>query len=224
MLDVERVNQSLGVVAAELLRRVNEKVRDPITGNREQARWLRDTLAHGVLADLDREPIGLTDEQFDEASRRAEQAGGRIEAAGYDVRGDLADLAASVPTPGCPARPPTPSCSTRRWRRSCGCSSWSANGPASGTRPQAGAVEEGSRLSSFGKGVVRRVTAQHVDRRHDQLRARIAELELEVASARALHLRVAELTDVVTELLLPPGQSSKAVTGRALKKYRKGAL
>ena len=72
--------------------------------------------------------------------------------------------------------------------------------------------------------MVRRVTAQHVDRRHDALRARIAELELEVAAARSLHLRVAELTDVVTELLLPPGQAAKAVTGRALTKYRKAAL
>lgn len=224
VLEVERANQSLGLAAAELLRRVNEKVRDPITGNREQARWLRDTLAHGVLAPLGREPIGLTDQQFDEASRRAEQARSRIEAAGYDVRGDLADLAATRPEARLPHEATDAelldlSLETivrllvlvreRTLERD-------------GARAESG--EEGSRLASFGKGVVRRVTAQHVDRRHDALRARIAELELEAATARSLHLRVAELTDVVTELLLPPDQAAKAVTGRALTKYRKAAL
>src|SRR5262245_20232563 len=48
-LGVGMVNESLGVVAAELLRRVNERVGPPIEGSREQARWLRDTLAHTVL-------------------------------------------------------------------------------------------------------------------------------------------------------------------------------
>ena len=199
---------------AELLRRVNEKVRDPITGNREQARWLRDTLAHGVLAHLGREPIGLTDQQFQEASRRAEQARTRIEAAGYDVRGDLADLAATRPDARLPGEASDAELLDTALEtivrllvlvRS--------NGPASGTRARSETLEEGSRLASFGKGVVRRVTAQHVDRRHDALRARIAELELEVAAARSLHLRVAELTDVVTELLLPPGPGGEGCDG-----------
>ncbi|MEO5851942.1 MAG: hypothetical protein ABIQ15_05465, partial [Nocardioides sp.] len=97
VLDVDRANESLGLVPAELLRRVNELVRAPIKGNREQARWLRDTLAHGILAQLGREPIGVTDRQFADADRRADQARDRIVAAGYDVRGDLADLAATRP-------------------------------------------------------------------------------------------------------------------------------
>ncbi len=179
VLDVDRVNQSLGVVAAELLRRVNEKVRDPITGNREQARWLRDTLAHGILASLDREPIGLTDEQFADASRRAEQAAERIAAAGYDVHGDLGDLAASRPE----ARLPGDATDAELLDAALSTIVRLLELVRERTRDleaaQAGAAEEGSRLSSFGKGVVRRVTSQHVDRRHDQLRARIAELEAE---------------------------------------------
>ena len=224
VLDVGRVNQSLGVVAAELLRRVNEKIRDPITGNREQARWLRDTLAHGILADLDREPIGLTDEQFADASRRAEQAAERIAAAGYDVRGDLGDLAASRPEARLPGDVTDAELLEAALSTIVRLLELVRDRTQDLEAAQPGPVEEGSRLSSFGKGVVRRVTSQHVDRRHDQLRARIAELEAEAAASRALHLRVAELTDVVTELLMPPGESSKAVTGRALTRYRKGAL
>ena len=102
-LGFQRVNESLGLVEAELLRRVNERIREPITGNREQALWLRDTLAHGILVQLGREPIGLTDEQFADAEVRAEAAVEAVAAAGYDVQGDLADIAASRPaarTPG----------------------------------------------------------------------------------------------------------------------------
>ncbi|MDP3893270.1 hypothetical protein, partial [Nocardioides sp.] len=66
-LSVARSNESLGVVAAELLRRVNERVGAPITGSREQSLWLRDVLAHQILVELGREPIGLTDEQYAEA-------------------------------------------------------------------------------------------------------------------------------------------------------------
>ncbi|MGI8645481.1 MAG: DUF6752 domain-containing protein [Nocardioides sp.] len=223
-LEMKRANQSLGLVGAELLRRVNEKVRDPITGNREQARWLRDTLAHGVLAHLGREPIGLTDEQFDEASRRAEQARARIEEAGYDVRGDLADIAATRPDARLPSEASDAELLDTAVETIVGLLGLARERTHERDAARAESGEEGSRLASFGKGVVRRVTAQHVDRRHDALRARIAELEHEVAAARSLHLRVAELTDVVTELLMPPGQANKAVTGRALTKYRKAAL
>jgi len=223
VLDVDRANESLGVVAAELLRRVNEKVRSPIKGNREQARWLRDTLAHGILAQLGREPIGLTDRQFSEAERRSEQARSRIAEAGYDVRGDLADLTATRPD----ARLPGETTDAELLDTAVETIVRLLLLVRERTRErdaQATGVEEGSRIAAFGKGVVRRVTAQHVDRRHDELRARIAELEQQVAESRTLHLRVAELTDVVTELLLPASAANKAVTGRALTKYRKATL
>lgn len=223
VLDVDRANESLGVVAAELLRRVNEKVREPIKGNREQARWLRDTLAHGILAQLGREPIGLTDRQFAEAERRAEQARARIAEAGYDVRGDLADLAATRPD----ARLPGETTDAELLDTALETIVRLLLLVRERTRErdaQVAGPDEGSRIAAFGKGVVRRVTAQHVDRRHDELRARIADLEQLVAESRTLHLRVAELTDVVTELLLPATASNRAVTGRALTKYRRATL
>ena len=47
------------------------------------------------------------------------------------------------------------------------------------------------------------MTAPRVERRHEDLKARIADLEARVAESRRLHLPVAKLFDVVTELLLP---------------------
>ena len=85
-------------------------------------------------------------------------------------------------------------------------------------------AEDGSRLAAVGKGVVRRVTAPRVERQSAELRARVAELEAEVARSRALHLRVAELTDVVTELLLLPADTDRRVTAKALNAYRKDSL
>lgn len=224
VLDVDRANESLGLVAAELLRRVNEKVREPITGNREQARWLRDTLAHGILAQLGREPIGLTDQQFADAGRRAGQARARIAEAGYDVRGDLADLAATRPQARLPGDATDAELLDTAVETIVRLLLLVRERTREREAQAAATGQEGSRVAAFGKGVVRRVTAQHVDRRHDELRARIAELEQQVAEARTLHLRVAELTDVVTELLLPAGASNKGVTGRALTKYRRATL
>jgi hypothetical protein len=223
-LGFQRANESLGLVEAELLRRVNERIREPITGNREQALWLRDTLAHGILVELGREPIGLTDEQFADAEVRAEAAVEAVAAAGYDVQGDLADIAASRPT----ARTPGEATDgellesaletivrllllvrerTRELKAA------AATGPP-----------DGPRVLAFGKGVVRRVTAPRVERRHEDLKARIAELEARVAESRRLHLRVAELSDVVTELLLPPRSTDARVTAKALADYRQRSL
>ena len=49
--------------------------RPPIEGNREQAKWLRDTLAHGVLARLGSEPIQITDDQLDRRPAAGRQVG-----------------------------------------------------------------------------------------------------------------------------------------------------
>lgn len=224
-LSVERANESLGLVAAELLRRVNESVREPITGNREQALWLRDTLAHGVLVELGREPIGLTDEQFADATKRSQAAVLALTEAGYDIRGDLADIVATRPE----ARTPGQATQTelldaavetivgllllvreRTRERDA-----AAGGPLS---------QDDSRIAAFAKGVVRRVTAPRVDSRAEDLRARVADLEAQVARGRALHLRVAELSDVVTELLLPPRSVDGRVTAKALNDYRSESL
>jgi hypothetical protein len=227
-LGTTRANESLGLVAAELLRRVNEVVRAPITGNREQALWLRDTLAHDVLVHLDREPIGVTQEQHVEAQQRAASAVVALEGAGYAVHGDLADLG----IPGAARR--------------------EARTPSEATAPELldAAVETivrllllvrertherdearrspfgtgTSRLGALGRGAVRRVAAPVTDRRVARLQERVAELEGQVAEGRALHLRVAELTDVVTELLVPEQHSQKRITAAALRRYRGESL
>jgi len=55
-----------------------------------------------------------------------------------------------------------------------------------------------------------------------KLAARVKELEVEVQECRQLNLRLAELTDVVQELLLPVAQRDEQKIGEALEKYAKG--
>jgi hypothetical protein len=53
----------------------------------------------------------------------------------------------------------------------------------------------------------------------EALRERVAVLEDEVQECRQLHLRLAELTDVVQELLLPVAQRDEARVAAVLEKY-----
>ena len=69
-LGVERANESLGVVEAELLRRVNGGIDGRIPGGRQKSLWMRDLLAHTILAPIGREPIGLTEAHAEEARPR----------------------------------------------------------------------------------------------------------------------------------------------------------
>lgn len=222
--DVDRSNQSLGLVAAELLRRVNDEIGEPITGNREQAVWLRDTLAHGILADLDREPIGITDSQFTEATRRAQRAVRRIGEAGYRVHGELSDIEASRPRARTPGQARDGELLDAAVATIVRLLLLVRERTQQRDRLQTGREQSHGRAAEFGKGLVRRLTAPHVDRRTEELRARIAELEAQVAEARRLHLRVAELTDIVTELLLPAAKADKRLTQKAIAAYRQEAL
>lgn len=54
---------------------------------------------------------------------------------------------------------------------------------------------------------------------HD-LRKRVAALEAEVQECRQLNLRVAELTDLVTDLLVPLARGDQAAMREALAKYQ----
>jgi flagellar biosynthesis/type III secretory pathway chaperone len=54
------------------------------------------------------------------------------------------------------------------------------------------------------------------------LRARVAELEEEVQECRQLNLRLAELTDVVQELLLPVAARDQAKIDELMEHYTKG--
>lgn len=52
------------------------------------------------------------------------------------------------------------------------------------------------------------------------LRRRVAALEVEVQECRALSLRLAELTDVVSELLLPVAARDEERLAELLERYR----
>jgi uncharacterized protein DUF6752 len=56
----------------------------------------------------------------------------------------------------------------------------------------------------------------------EALRERVATLEDEVQECRQLNLRLAELTDVVQELLLPVAQRDEERISELLEKYSRG--
>jgi hypothetical protein len=55
----------------------------------------------------------------------------------------------------------------------------------------------------------------------DELRDRVAVLEEEVQEARQVNLRLAELVDVVQELLLPVAQRDEAKVAEAVERFEK---
>ena len=221
-LSTPRVNESLGAVEAELLRRVNGHLRPPLKGSRELAVWLRDTLAHGVLAQQGNEPLGMTDEQYAEAASRANAAIAAVSAAGYTVHGDLEDLRATRPAGRLPGE----------------VSDAEVLDAALGTivdllllvrersrqQPRTAVPAAAPTPRGLARRVVQRAAAPYVKRRDQRLQDRMAALEAEIAHERALHQRVAALQDVVAELLLPTDARDESITGRALRDYRKGAL
>lgn len=66
------------------------------------------------------------------------------------------------------------------------------------------------------KEKARRILAERSD-----VDERLRALEVEVQENRALNRRIAELTDVVTELLLPAAQRDEAKIAEVLENYRK---
>jgi hypothetical protein len=77
------------------------------------------------------------------------------------------------------------------------------------------------RIRTRGQAVAARAgvaSAQQVE----VLLERLAVLEDEVQECRQLNLRLAELTDVVTELLLPVAQRDDAEVTEVLDRYRQG--
>lgn len=56
----------------------------------------------------------------------------------------------------------------------------------------------------------------------EALKERVAVLEAEVQECRQLNLRLAELTDVVQELLLPVAQRDEQRVAEVMERYSKG--
>lgn len=82
-----------------------------------------------------------------------------------------------------------------------------------------------SRLRLHGKDVARNLGRFRAGVRAggiDALRERVATLEDEVQECRQLNLRLAELTDVVEELLLPVAQRDEERLSELLEKYSRG--
>ena len=217
-LDVTRANESLGVVQAELLRRANQLLREEIQGSRQRSVWIRDLLAQGVLAPLGHEPIGTTETQVAAARTTAERSVERIRAAGYVVHGDLDDLRPSEPSgrlPGDVEDAELVEAATR-------CITALVVEARDRTVADRATPPVGGRARL--RHLAERATAPYANRRVRRLTQRVEELEREVQESRRLHLRVATLQDVVTELLLDPAKQDAGVTEKALRSYRRGAL
>jgi hypothetical protein len=89
-------NQSLGVVQAELLRRLKPHLSTPLDDAPERHRWLRGYFAHEVLLAQNGDRFTLRPEQAEVLAERGRAAIEAIRSAGYDVVGDLDEL---VPAP-----------------------------------------------------------------------------------------------------------------------------
>lgn len=214
--DVTRANESLGAVQAETLRRVNQHLVAPLDTSREQARWLRDMLAHRVLVAQGGEPLAITDAQFAEATARAEAAVSALAEAGYTVHGDLADLVATRPrgrAPGDVGDDEVLACALSAIVGLLVEARADQRRPAPAPAP-----------TSFTRRLAHRVAGPVVSRRAASTRQRIADLEREVMASRELQQRVAALQDVVDELLLPAALRDDALMGEALRTYRRESL
>ena len=78
------------------------------------------------------------------------------------------------------------------------------------------------RLRTRGQGAAKRVAGLSAGKQVEELRARVAVLEEEVQECRQLNLRLAELTDVVGELLLPVAQRDEDGIAEVMERYNKG--
>lgn len=99
-LDLEPVNESMGVAEAELLRRVNTGLHEELRHAPEPARWVRGYLGLQVLAPRRGEKLRVPPEKVAALQGRSKQIVEDLRAAGYHVVGDLDDLLG-------PADPPT---------------------------------------------------------------------------------------------------------------------
>jgi len=84
-------NESLGVVEVELLRRVNADLED-FDSATDRGNWIRGYLAQGKLVPRGGERFWPSQQRVAELCERGRRIAADVEAAGYDVIGDIADL------------------------------------------------------------------------------------------------------------------------------------
>jgi hypothetical protein len=89
-LSASFANQSLGVVEAETLRRINERLRS--FSGYDRGRWIRSFLADQRLVPLGGERFWPDDEQVEDARARARRAVELVRASSYDVVGPVEAL------------------------------------------------------------------------------------------------------------------------------------
>lgn len=98
--EIRSANTSLGLVEAELLRRVDERAHGVVlSGPREHARWIRDLLANTVLSQGSGERFSVSGPYAQELADRSHEVVAGIADAGYDVVGTLDDLLPPDPLP-----------------------------------------------------------------------------------------------------------------------------
>jgi hypothetical protein len=97
--EIGSANTSLGLVEAELLRRVDERAHRLRWGPRKHARWTRDLLANTVLSQGSTERFSVSGPYAQELADRSHEAVAGIADAGYDVVGTLDDLLPPDPLP-----------------------------------------------------------------------------------------------------------------------------
>lgn len=219
-LDIPPANESLGVKAAEVLRKVNEQDLGPIKGAREQSKWLRDTLAHTVLAPLDDEPMGITDAQLAEADERARAAVTAIGEAGWSVHGDLGDLAATRREGRLPSDVPAEELLDVAVSTIVRLLLELREARGSG---DARARVEATPMTLRGS-VVLDVAGRKSRELLDSLSERLDVAEKDLQEGRRLQERVAALTDLVEELLIPADRQDEQLLAQALRDYRRESL
>ncbi len=230
---VGQPNESLGLRAAEVLRRVNERIGDRLPDNRAQATWLRDTLAHQVLAGLDREPIGLTADQLRDATEHAGDALTRIRAAGYHVVGDLEDVEARERHARLPGQVPDDELlpvaldaltDLLLLMRQRSLLETARPKPGGAAPPPQVAGRRRAKPVALAQRLLRAPAAARVEQETRRAEQRVAKLSLELQAARRLQLRVALLEDLVTELLVPADLRDDEAMVLALHRYREETL
>jgi TolA-binding protein len=81
------------------------------------------------------------------------------------------------------------------------------------------AVTDSSSKGSFRDRAVERLARAVAGERLDQLQQRLDDLEAEVQECRQLNIRLAEVTDLVEQLLLPMAARDEEKIAEAVEKY-----